>query len=192
MRRHLLPLVAALAVTVGACGTTPEPVALTGVPPGRLAAEPAEPTLQQQIELADNHYRVHPVTTTTAPQRPARTPVVRRSAPGGVVAAAVAPAAPTAAPTGACGGDLPPCWVLARESGGDPRVWNGGCYAPVGWQGRSPCGVSSASGLWQFIRSTWAGYGGYLNAADAPPEVQNEKARQVWAGGAGCSHWSAC
>lgn len=93
----------------------------------------------------------------------------------------------------ACGGDLPPCHVLSRESGGDPRVWNGGCYAPVGFTGaRSPCGVSSASGLWQFIRGTWDGFGGYVNAADAPAEVQNEKARLTWDGGNGCSHWSAC
>lgn len=89
-------------------------------------------------------------------------------------------------PAGLCGGDLPPCWVLARESGGDPRIWNGGCY-------NGPCpGGSTASGKWQFLRSTWAGYGGYLNAADAPVEVQDAKARITWAGGQGCSHWAAC
>lgn len=88
----------------------------------------------------------------------------------------------------ACGGDLPPCSVLRRESGGDLRVWNGHCYYPIGYAGSNPCG-STASGKWQFIRSTWNGYGGYLNAADAPAEVQNAKARELWAGGKGASHW---
>jgi hypothetical protein len=88
--------------------------------------------------------------------------------------------------SGACGGDLPPCWVLARESKGDLTVWNGGCHD-------GPCpGGSMASGKWQFLRSTWAGYGGYLDAADAPEDVQDARAREVWADGAGCSHWQAC
>ena len=89
-----------------------------------------------------------------------------------------------------CGGDLPPCWVLARESGGDPRVWNGRCYMPPGSLGQ--CGRSSASGLWQVLRSTWKRFQGYVNAADAPWQVQNEFARRLWNGGRGCSHWSAC
>lgn len=95
--------------------------------------------------------------------------------------------------TGRCGGDLPPCYVMMRESGGDLRVWNGGCYAPVGYRGgSSPCGGSTASGKWQFIRGTWGGFGGYVNAADAPESVQDERARQLWAGGRGCGHWAAC
>ncbi len=80
-----------------------------------------------------------------------------------------------------CGGDLPPCWVLRRESKGDPTAVN-----PTGCSGRS-CG-----GLWQFDPRTWAGFGGYGYAQDAPADVQNAKAREVWAGGAGCSHWAAC
>lgn len=80
-----------------------------------------------------------------------------------------------------CGGDLPPCWVAQRESGGN--------YSAVNWSG---CGGRSCGGKWQFDPLTWAGYGGYYYAQDAPPEVQDAKARLVWAGGAGCSHWNAC
>jgi hypothetical protein len=92
-------------------------------------------------------------------------------------------------PPGQCGGDLPPCYVMMRESSGNIRIWNGGCYAPIGWTGKSPCGVSSSSGKWQFIRSTWANYAGKLNAADASEKEQDDKARQVYGNGAGCSHW---
>lgn len=91
----------------------------------------------------------------------------------------------------ACGADLPPCDpTLKHESGGNIRIWNRGCYAPVGYTGsRSPCGGSTASGKWQFVRDTWNHFMGYLNAADAPAWVQNEKARQVWAHGCGAFHW---
>ncbi|MGN6693915.1 MAG: transglycosylase family protein [Aquihabitans sp.] len=99
-------------------------------------------------------------TTTTAPPAPAPAP---------------APVAEQG--TGRCGGDLPPCYVMMRESGGNIRA-------------RNPS--SSASGKWQFIRSTWAGYGGYSDAYLAPESVQDAKARELWAGGAGCGHWNAC
>lgn len=80
----------------------------------------------------------------------------------------------------------PPVSVLRRENPpGDPRIWNRGGLS------KHPNG-STASGCWQFIRGTWDGYGGYTNAADAPVAVQNAKAKEIWAGGAGCSHWSAC
>jgi hypothetical protein len=76
-----------------------------------------------------------------------------------------------------CGGQLPTCRVLACESGGNPTAQN-----------RS----SSASGLWQVLDGTWAGYGGYRRAMYAPPDVQNEKAAALWAGGRGRSHWAQC
>lgn len=66
---------------------------------------------------------------------------------------------------------------MMRESGGDIRAQNP---------------VSTASGKWQFLDSTWAGFGGYAKARLAPESVQDEKARILWAGGAGCSHWNAC
>jgi hypothetical protein len=76
-----------------------------------------------------------------------------------------------------CGGDLPPCWVLRRESHGDPKAENP---------------HSSASGLWQIVDGTWAHFAGYSHASLAPPSVQNHKAILLWAHGAGCGHWSAC
>lgn len=74
-----------------------------------------------------------------------------------------------------CGGRLPTCEILRKESGGNPR-------------GTDP--RSSASGLWAFIDSTWAGFGGYRHAKDAPVSVQNQKAAQLWDGGRGCRHWT--
>ena len=77
--------------------------------------------------------------------------------------------------SGRCGGDLPPCSVMQRESGGDIRAENPS---------------SSASGKWQFIDGTWNNYGGYAHASDAPESVQDAKARELWADGSGCGHWS--
>lgn len=89
-------------------------------------------------------------------------------------AEAAAAAQAPASVSGACGGNLPPCCVMMRESGGNPTVVNAS---------------SGASGKWQFMTSTWAGYGGYPTAASAPEWVQDQRAAQVWAGGAGAGHW---
>jgi hypothetical protein len=63
-----------------------------------------------------------------------------------------------------CGGPLPSCAVLARESHGT-NVQN-----PDG---------RSASGYWQIQDETWNGFGGYARAVDAPPEVQDAKAASL-------------
>lgn len=76
--------------------------------------------------------------------------------------------------TGACGGDLPPCAVMMCESGGSITAQNPN---------------STASGKWQFLDSTWGGYGGYSEAWMAPEHIQDERARQVYAGGRGRSQW---
>jgi hypothetical protein len=80
-------------------------------------------------------------------------------------------------PSGLCGGDLPPCYVMMRESRGNITAQNP---------------RSTASGKWQFLDSTWAGFGGYAKARYAPESVQDAKARQLWNHGRGCSHWNAC
>jgi hypothetical protein len=77
--------------------------------------------------------------------------------------------------SGACGGDLPPCSVLECESHGNLTAQNPN---------------STASGKWQILDETWAGYGGYSRAMYAPEEVQDAKARQLWAGGRGRGQWA--
>lgn len=75
---------------------------------------------------------------------------------------------------GACGGDLPPCSVMICESGGSLTAQNP---------------QSTASGKWQILDSTWAGYGGYARASDAPEDVQDARAREIYADGAGRRAW---
>ena len=77
--------------------------------------------------------------------------------------------------SGRCGGNLPSCCVMNRESGGDIHAQNPN---------------STASGKWQFINSTWNNYMGYPTAASAPEWVQDQKAAELYAGGAGASHWA--
>jgi len=75
--------------------------------------------------------------------------------------------------SGRCGGNLPSCSVLKCESGGNIRAENP---------------TSTASGKWQIINGTWAGYKGYPTAASAPESVQDERAAQILQSG-GRSQW---
>jgi Transglycosylase-like domain len=91
-------------------------------------------------------------------------------------AAANARKAKSAAPTGrgGSGGGCSPDSIVQRESKGDPNAVNTS---------------SGAGGKYQFLPSTWSGYGGYARAQDAPESVQDERFNEVWAGGSGSSHW---
>ena len=71
-----------------------------------------------------------------------------------------------------------PAYICDRESLGYVNIVN-----PT---------TEDASGKYQFLRSTWDGYGGYAAAGQAPESVQDAKARELWGPGSGCSHWSAC
>jgi len=94
---------------------------------------------------------------------------------------------PRAQPTGGgdCGGDLPPCYVLWRESRGQAGAVN-------------PCGC--AFGRWQFQQPTWDSVARQLGrfdlvgvpASSVDVGTQDELARALWAGGSGCGNWSAC
>jgi hypothetical protein len=75
---------------------------------------------------------------------------------------------------GGSSGACDPGSIVQRESKGDPNAVNPS---------------SGAGGKYQFLPSTWSGYGEYATAQDAPESVQDERFNQVWAGGAGSSHW---
>lgn len=90
-----------------------------------------------------------------------------------VHASSTRPAVVYTASTGRCGGDLPPCWVMNRESGGNINAYN-----PTG------CGGRGCRGKWQCDPRTCSGTG--------TEEQQDAEARAVWDGGRGCRAWNAC
>lgn len=84
---------------------------------------------------------------------------------------------------GPCGGDLPPCSVVLHESA------TAGLYSAYNPSG---CGGAGCYGKWQFS-GEWAGKLGLpFDLSTATPEQQDNAARILWAGGAGCSNWDAC
>jgi hypothetical protein len=70
-----------------------------------------------------------------------------------------------------------PAYICTRESG-------------MNINAKNPS--STASGKYQFLDTTWNGYGGYTHASDAPESVQDQKAQEVWNNGAGAGNWACC
>lgn len=98
---------------------------------------------------------------------------VQSRTPQTTARAPVAPSSAKQSGTGRCGGNLPPCSVMYCESGGSLTARN----------------RSGAAGKWQIMPGTWNGYGGYSSADQAPESVQDERAAQIYAGGAGAGNW---
>lgn len=178
MRRALLPVVApiaACALALGFGGPKPEKAR------PRLAQAPVvvEPALASASERAaielwtttlwTNAFREHQIRLwyEAAAEAERQAEAARRAA---------ATRSRTAPARGGGGGGCTPEGIIAAESGGNITAQNP---------------TSTASGKYQFLDSTWAGYGGYARAKDAPESVQDEKFEQTWAGGAGASHWAA-
>lgn len=132
-------------------------------------------------------------TTTTVP--PTTSTTISTSPPVTIPPAEVAPPAPPSdgptwnanvsawcylgciAPSAPC---VLPDYICSREARFIDQANNG-------WMnGHSACGK------YQFVRSTWAGFGGYAHACIAPEATQDAKAVALWDNGNGCSHWSAC
>lgn len=88
-----------------------------------------------------------------------------------------------------CGGDLPPCWIMERESHGNIYAVNPGHAGAVFGDPGDP--TTHASGKWQFMPSTWGKFAGFPYAAAAPADVQNEKARELVAA-EGLAPWACC
>ncbi len=80
--------------------------------------------------------------------------------------------------SGRCGGNLPPCYVMMRESGGSLTAQNPN---------------STASGKWQFLDSTWHAVTGLPgSASDYDEATQDAAAAKLYDGGAGCAAWVTC
>lgn len=116
--------------------------------------------------------------TTSRPLDPAAT-----AEPGVTVPTTVVRLIPKArtAPSGRCGGDLPPCWVMMRESGGNIHAYN-----PTG------CGGRGCYGKWQFSGEWACHFGLSCDIAHWTEAEQDHAARTLWDKGRGCAHWAAC
>ena len=76
------------------------------------------------------------------------------------------------------GGDAPPPPMCGVPTGPIAVVLETIRNLESGGNYQAHAAGSTASGAYQFLDSTWGGYGGYQHAADAPPSVQDAKAAE--------------
>ena len=76
------------------------------------------------------------------------------------------------------GGDPPPMTICGQHAGSTDTVLATIRTLESGGNYRAQAAGSTASGAYQFLDNSWAGYGGYTHAKDAPPEVQDAKAAE--------------
>jgi hypothetical protein len=162
--------IAMTALAAYACGSSDRPAEQATSPttqPPLITAEPADPT---HVDWEGVQRIADAQAAQARAARHALRPRPEASTPPGAVTAPARTSAPV-------GDGLPPMKVILCESGDNYRAENP---------------TSTASGRYQITDGSWNGYGGYHHAADAPPDVQDARARQMWAGGAGAHHWKAC
>lgn len=174
-RRHKAGFALASAV-LHACGHQPVAIRTTGT---TSASSPS--TTEATTTTAAPATTALPTSApaVTAPPSPPSTAGAEPTPPTTVRRTTTTEAAEVA--SGACGGALPPCSVMRRESGGDPTAVNA-----------TGCGGRGCYGKWQFDPRTSQGLGYALTMDQYPESVQDAAAATLWAGGAGCSHWGAC
>jgi peptidoglycan hydrolase CwlO-like protein len=127
----------------------------------------------QQNALAASRARGSALRAEIATVEAEQAAAARAAAQQAAAAAAGSGATPTAVGPAPSGGWTIPAQVVQCESGGQNLTPNS----------------AGASGYYQFMPGTWNGYGGYSQAYQAPKSLQDQRAEQLWNGGAGASNW---
>jgi septal ring factor EnvC (AmiA/AmiB activator) len=127
----------------------------------------------QQDALAASQARGAALRSEIARVQAEQAAAARAAAAAAAAAAAGSGSTPTAVGPAPSGGWTIPQQVVQCESGGQNLTPNG----------------AGASGYYQFMPGTWNNYGGYGQAYQAPKSLQDQRAQQLWNGGAGASNW---
>jgi septal ring factor EnvC (AmiA/AmiB activator) len=113
---------------------------------------------------------------------------IAQAAAAAAAAAARAAAARQAASAPAAGSNAPTPVGPSPGPGGSYTIPSSVVQCESGGQNLTP-NSAGASGFYQILPSTWAGYGGYGQAYQAPKSLQDQRAAQLWNGGSGASNW---
>lgn len=166
-----------LTTILGGCGADDVPIALVEHQAPTTTEVPGTSTSVAPTTTTEVTTTTQAPVTTVARVRPTTTVPAASLA---TLAAPAAPSIPAGTGSGACGGSLPPCSVMRRESGGNPSA--------IGY---GQCGSDDCFGKWQIDPDT-AESVGYPRRLDLQPEsVQDDAARAILARD-GCAAWSTC